>query len=498
MSDKAYKYVHVMNKPNDTNYFTENFANVNIGDYVGIVSATITNIAYSGYILYEIEKIKDDETIIRKGIFQPSSYKDANIVLYELKSFFESTFPGITVQITIEKDYLAFAITSLENYTIKNFEISQDLEKLLGISTSKPEPNYSAQCLLYYRSHVYPKIFINEVRIICDMSQFNERVYLDNEQLLSTNCLAVLSKSNEFKYQCFYLSHLSRINKDPGNIKFELLDENNNPVIGLSVSIELAFFHKSLHTKRRIIIPNIQFNKDYMLNVEAKEIAPFFTTSSLINNVIEKQNSFVYVGSGINPTAYIKYLPDYTYGKLFDLSLISYYSMTVSAVYAELEPIKFYVEDNNFVIRFPKENTIDETHFNIYFGSLTRNLIGIKWITIYKEKIETKPSSIYKNDNTYMYAYMPLDMNNFRYLNETYILKLANIYNDENVVALFSASPDKNDVINNYYYCFRKMLRNNKIRFELYRRYTDDNGNHVEKKMENNSNYRINLWCYIK
>ena len=44
MSDKAYKYVHVMNKPNDTNYFTENFANVNIGDYVGIVSATITNI----------------------------------------------------------------------------------------------------------------------------------------------------------------------------------------------------------------------------------------------------------------------------------------------------------------------------------------------------------------------------------------------------------------------------------------------------------------------
>ena len=77
-------------------------------------------------------------------------------------------------------------------------------------------------------------------------------------------------------------------------------------------------------------------------------------------------------------------------------------------------------------------------------------------------------------------------------------MKIKNIYDDENVVAVFSAAPNINDIINNYYYCFRKMIRNNKIRFELFRTYTNDNGEQVEKKLENNNNYRINLWCYIK
>ena len=180
--------------------------------------------------------------------------------------------------------------------TINNFDLSDDLQKLLGLKNSTKEVTADS---IYYPSYSYPFISINEIRIICDMAQFNERVYLDNELLLSTSCLAILNKSNEFKYQCFYLSHLSQIIKDPGNIKFEIVDENSKPIIGISVSIELAFFHHSLHTKRRIIIPNLQFDKDYTLSMEAQEIAPFYTTSILVNNVITKLNSSIKISEMI-------------------------------------------------------------------------------------------------------------------------------------------------------------------------------------------------------
>lgn len=502
MSDKAYKYVHVMNKPNEKNYFTENFANVNIGDYVGLVSATVTNIAKSGYIAYNIYDENTDKLI--KGVYYPENYENIDIFVHGLKQYFLSVCPNLTIETPIyngkERNFFHLKVSGTF-ININNFDLSDDLQKLLGLNNSTKEVTATS---IYYPSYSYPFISINEIRIICDMAQFNERVYLDNELLLSTSCLAILNKSNEFKYQCFYLSHLSQIIKDPGNIKFEIVDENSKPITGISVSIELAFFHHSLHTKRRIIIPNLQFDKDYTLTMEAQEIAPFYTTSILVNNVINKLNSSIKISEMIvgeleeyNAKTY--YLPNEMTGKIFDESLAGLYTVDINTNYEDLEQLNFFTENNYFIVRFPIENNLcDDEIYKISFEELPYSIFGMKDIYIEKEMLSANPKSVFYKDTNYMYIKHPLNIGNLRLLNETYIMKLANIYNDENVTAVFSASPDKNDVINNYYYCFRKMIRNNKLRFELYKRYTDDNGKQVEKKITGNNNYRINLWCYIK